>query len=276
VLVFAEHRHAQAQRTVDQQLLKPGQREGAAFQQLGRMTCACAADAQQALATLTQGLQATGLQEGAVRATPRDRTRGRLSQGAQPAQIIDTIEGALASSSASRPPLVDQQSGVIRATHGREETLLPPQDLWTGDTGQAHAERGCRCLNDPQFFASSRDRKKPEHVMAWLMVVTVCVLVYAALAYRIRQVLQDHDATFPNQQGKPVQNPTARWVFHDFVGIHVLRIPGQWDPVVVHLTEQHQSLLQLLGTSYIRFYRWIFMKMHEAVRNVRMIHVEHH
>ena len=26
------------------------------------------------------------------------------------------------------------------------------------------------------------------------MVVTVCVLVYAALAYRIRQVLQDHDA----------------------------------------------------------------------------------
>ena len=66
------------------------------------------------------------------------------------------------------------------------------------------------------------------------MVVTVCVLVYAALAYRIRQVLQDHDATFPNQQGKPVQNPTARWVFHDFVGIHVLRIPGQWDPVVVH------------------------------------------
>lgn len=129
VLVFAEHRHAQAQRTVDQQLLKPGQREGAAFQQLGRMTCACAADAQQALATFTQGLQATGLQEGAVRATPRDRTRGRLSQGAQPAQIIDTIEGALASSSASRPPLVDQQSGVIRATHGREETLLPPQDL---------------------------------------------------------------------------------------------------------------------------------------------------
>jgi hypothetical protein len=85
--------------------------------------------------------------------------------------------------------------------------------------------------------------------------MTVCWLVYAALEYRIRQVLQDHDATSPNQQGTPVQNPTARWVFHDFVGIHGLRIPGQGDPVVVNLTEQHQSLLQLLGTSSVRFYR---------------------
>ena len=91
--------------------------------------------------------------------------------------------------------------------------------------------------------------------MALLMVMTVCLLVYAALEYRIRQVLQDHDATFPNQQGQPVQNPTARWVFHDFVGIHVLRIPGPWDPLVVNLTEPHQSLLQLLGKSYVRFYR---------------------
>jgi transposase len=255
VLVYSEHRHAQAQRTVDKQLLKQGQREGAAFQKLGRMTFACEADAQQALATFTQGLQATFLQEVALRATPRYRTRGRPSQGAQPAQIIYTIEGALASSLAARPPLVDQQSCFILATNELDETLLPPQKLLTGYKGQAHAERGFRFLKDPQFFASSLYLKKPERVMALLMVMTVCLLVYAALEYRIRQVLQDHDATFPNQKGKPVQNPTARWVFHYFVGIHVLRIPGQWDPLVVNLTEQHQSLLQLLGKSYVRFYR---------------------
>jgi transposase len=126
VLVFSEQRHAQAQRTVDTQLLKQGQREGAAFQKLGRMTFACEADAQQALATFTQGLQATCLQEVTVRATPRYRTRGRPSQGAQPAQIIYPIEGALASSIAARPPLVDQQSCFILATNALDETLLPP------------------------------------------------------------------------------------------------------------------------------------------------------
>jgi hypothetical protein len=52
-----------------------------------------------------------------------------------------------------------------------------------------------------------------------------------------------------------VQNPTARWVFHDFVGMHVLRIPGPWDSIVLNLTEVHQRLLQLLGKPYTRFYR---------------------
>ena len=82
--------------------------------------------------------------------------------------------------------------------------------------------------------------------MALLMVMTVCLLVYAALEYRIRQALNDHAATFPDQKGKRIQHPTARWVFHYFVGIHLLCQAGQW-PIVLNLTEEHQHLLRLLG-----------------------------
>jgi transposase len=95
-------------------------------------------------------------------------------------------------------------------------------------------------------LASSRDRKTPERLMALLMGMTVCWLVYAALEYRIRTALKAHAATFPDQQGKRIQNPTARWVFHSCVGIHVL-YPPQPGPIVVNLTEEHQHLLQLLG-----------------------------
>jgi hypothetical protein len=45
--------------------------------------------------------------------------------------------------------------------------------------------------------------KKPERIMALLMVMTVCLLVYAALEYRLRTALKDHDATFPDHKGKP-------------------------------------------------------------------------
>ena len=86
------------------------------------------------------------------------------------------------------------------------------------------------------------------------MVMTVCLLVYAALEYRIRKALKDHGATFPDQKGKPTQNPTARWVSHSFVGIHVLLISQQW-PLVINLAEEHRNLLQLLGTRYTWFYR---------------------
>jgi transposase len=43
--------------------------------------------------------------------------------------------------------------------------------------------------------------------MALLMVMTVCLLVYAALEYRIRTGLTTSQATFPSQKGQPVQNP---------------------------------------------------------------------
>src|SRR5262249_39644833 len=49
MVVYSEHRHVQAQHTIDKHLLKQGQQEIAAFQRLRRMTFACEADAQQAL-----------------------------------------------------------------------------------------------------------------------------------------------------------------------------------------------------------------------------------
>lgn len=255
VLIASAHRQAQAQRTVDKQLRKQGDQEVPEFKKLCRTPFACEADARQALATFEHGLQATGLHAVIVRPTPRYGKRGRPSQDAPPARVVYAIEGALASSLATHQALIDQHGCFILATNELDEATLPPQEVLTGYKGQARAERGFRFLKDPQFFASSFYLKKPERIMALLMVMTVCLLVYAALEYRIRAALKEHGATFPNQQGKPVQNPTARWVFHYFVGIHVLLIPGQWVPLVVNLTDEHQQLLQLLGKPYERLYR---------------------
>jgi hypothetical protein len=89
--------------------------------------------------------------------------------------------------------------------------------------------------------------------MALLMIMTVCLLVYAALEYRIRKVLKAQQATFPNQKGQPIQHPTARWVFQYFVGIHLLLRPGEW-PLVLNLNDTHEHLLRLLGQPYKAFY----------------------
>jgi hypothetical protein len=90
--------------------------------------------------------------------------------------------------------------------------------------------------------------------MALLMVMTVCVLVYAALEQRIRTALTGQQATFPDQKGKRLQHPTARGGFHYFVGIHVLFIPGQ-GLMMLNLTDEHLHLLHLLGKRYVWFYR---------------------
>ena len=85
------------------------------------------------------------------------------------------------------------------------------------------------------------------------MVMTLCLLVYSALEYRIRQALHLHGQSFPDQKGKPTATPTARWVFQCFVGIHVL-IVNENQERVLNLENPHQRLLALLGTAYEAIY----------------------
>jgi transposase len=174
VLIDSKARQAQAQRTIDQTWRQQRDQELKALKQFCGLTCACEADACQALATFAQHLQATCLGASTVRATPRDGKRGRPGQGAQPDQLVDQIEGALASSLAARQALIDQHSCVILATNELDATHLPPQTLWQGYQDQTHVERGLRFLKDPEFLAASLYRKKPERIMALLIVMTVC------------------------------------------------------------------------------------------------------
>ena len=253
LLIASEPRQPQARRTGDTPLLQQGAQEVTALKKLCGTACACAADAPQALARLTQGLQATFLGASTVHAMARDGKRGRPGQGAPPAQVVYRIAGALAAALPARQARIDQHRCFILATNELDTSQLPPHEVLAGYTGQVRAERGLRFLKDPQFLASSLYLKKPERIMALLMVMTVCLLGYAALEYRIRTALKAQEATFPDQKGKPVQNPTARWVFHCFVGMHLLSVSGQW-PLGLKLTEEHGNLLKLLGKPSMQLY----------------------
>jgi transposase len=99
------------------------------------------------------------------------------------------------------------------------------------------------------FLADSLFLKSPKRIMALMMVMTICLLVYAALEYRMRQALKEKKQTFPNQKGKLIENPTIRWVSQYFVGIHMI-ILGKLQTIVSNLNEYHRKLLALLGKRY--------------------------
>ena len=160
-LIAAAPRQAQAQRTVGKQRLKYSNEEVKGFKKLCRTPFACEAEAPQALSTVGHSVQATGLSPVPVRSTLGYGKRGRPSQGAQPARVVSTIDGALASSLATRQALIDQPRWFILATNAREEAMVSPPEVLHGDTGQAPAERGFRCLKEPPFLASSFSLTQP-------------------------------------------------------------------------------------------------------------------
>lgn len=186
-------------------------------------------------------------------AVPHYRQAGRPAKDRQPDEITYRIEGALASLPEQYARKLQQKSCFILATNQLDSQALPDDELLSAYKDQQKVERGFRFLKDPLFMASTLYLKSPKRIMALMMVMTLCLLVYAALEYRIREALKKHDQTFPNQKGRPTCTPTARWVFQFFTGIHLLVI-AQEQVLILNMNEHQRQLLVVLGERYVALY----------------------
>jgi hypothetical protein len=103
-------------------------------------------------------------------------------------------------------------------------------------------ERGFRFLKAPLFFADSLFLKRPERLMALLMVMGGALLVYALAEHTVQTELTRRGESLPDQRGKPTQQPTMRRIFQLFEGIEVLWL-GQppWCPTPRLELEAHSS-----------------------------------
>ena len=153
-----------------------------------------------------------------------------------------------------RQQKIERKCCFILATNELDETKLSDEQFLIHYTpGQQKVEGGFRFLKDPMFRANTLFLKSPKRIEALMAIMTLCLLVYSALEYRIRQSLSENKAAFPNQTGGSADKPTARWVFQFFTGIHILLIGGI-QSVVLNCNKQHSSLLKLLGERYVLIY----------------------
>jgi transposase len=83
--------------------------------------------------------------------------------------------------------------------------------------------------------------------------MTLCLTVYAAIEYKIRQELIKTDQTLPNQLKKEVKNPTARWIFSLLQGIEVLYINDN-QPIIINLTGTKSKIIEILGAEAKKYY----------------------
>ncbi len=118
---------------------------------------------------------------------------------------------------------------------------------------QQQVERGFRFLKSPDFLVSSLYLKKPERIEALLMVMTLCLMVYAAIQHRIRYELKKQSRTFPDMKKKPAQNPAGRWIFCCFDGIYVQTINGT-EKHVIGISENQATIIFILGSTYQSIY----------------------
>jgi transposase len=246
LIVYSQQGYERDLRSLNRRTLKQSEREQKAFAKLCRRPFACRQDAQRAWEKFQKTLKYTVVADLQMREQPRYARRGKPKKGARPERVEYFLTGCVASCLDKRAQMVRIQGLFVLATNELDAQRLPAPEVLTGYKGQSHAENGFRFLKHPEFLASALFLQKPERIMALLMIMTLCLMVYAALESRIRQGLQQQGHTVLNQVNKPTDRPTARWIFHGFVGIHILFYEGQCMGVL-NLNERHWQIINLLG-----------------------------
>jgi len=140
----------------------------------------------------------------------------------------------------------------VFATNELDEEMLEAKEILKEYKNQQKVERGFRFLKDPKFHADSIFLKKPERIASLLMIMTLSLLVYSALEYKVRDNMKKKSLTFPNQKGKLISNPTMRWIFQYFSSV-VLIIFDE-DRQLDYFNENHETILECLGDNYWNFY----------------------
>lgn len=251
ILYKSQHASARESKTIAKNLLQESTKSAKAAKKLIIKPFFCEADATKAMNEFQSKNTHLLMSNKCVHQKAKFKGKGRPKPNQEPDYYEYFLGFDISMDTNTLQQRVEEESGYfILATNN---LALSAQELLEQYKSQQRVERGFRFLKSPEFLSDSLFLKKPERIEAMLMIMTLCLMVYASLEYKIRKELKEQDKTFANQSGKPTQNPTTRWIFECFFAIHILYL-NQNHKMVVGLTEQHRMILELLGIRYLQRY----------------------
>jgi transposase len=252
VTIFSEAAYRRECKTLSKNYRKGSEKEVKEFTKLSREVFSCRKDALKYYAKAVSRYKYVQASDVEIIEVQKHPTVGRPKKGALALTVGYQVRGCVSCSLKNKQRLEDSKGYFIITTNDLGPNFSMQEILETYKSQQS-VERGFRFLKSPDFLTSSFFLKKPERIEALLMVMTLCLLVYAAIEHKVREKLLENGENFLNQKRKPAQNPTARWIFFCFLGLHIVYINGK-KRQVTNLKERHRIILRCLGPPYQKMY----------------------
>jgi transposase len=257
LVVFSEAAQVRELKTLEKTQAKELETAQKEWRKIEGQTFNCTADAEQALAQFNKKWKHHQAIATASPITQYAR-RGRPSAEDQKEVVGYNLQGSVEVNAITVDDAKRTLGRFIIATNELDASRLSAAAMLENYTDQGiSVERGFRFLKDPLFFANSLFLKKPERIMALLMIMGLALLVYSLAERKLRQALRAMNATIPNQLRKPTQTPTIRWVFQMFQGLDILLIYQNGQVVfrkLVNLRPVQQQVITLLGPQVQKCY----------------------
>jgi len=252
LLIWSKEAYLREIKTLNKNYRTKSEAEYSDFKRLCKKEFACLPDAQKAYEDFKKKCKYIVIQDFKCNEIPKYQTKGRPGNGATPIMVYSI--DAIVSCDIEQYKSKQQTKGkFIIATDELDYDKLSDIDIFKAYKNQGKVEHGFRFLKDPQFAAATFFVEKPERVEALMMIMTLCLMVYAALEHEVRCLLAETKTSVPNQLGKPTEKPTMRWLFQLFKGIHIL-YDNEKPPICLNIKKIHEKVLNLLGINYIKYY----------------------
>ena len=252
LLIRSKHATKRERHLLDKRMLKQAEQSRKTFKKLCQKEFACAEDAKAAVKQWQEKQATVALEDIEIVSVPVYKGAGRPKAGETPVRQYYQIHGQLYTPLSKRKEELKQIGLFILATNDTSGDLTMAKMLSIYKS-QQKVENGFRFLKSPDFLTSGFYLKKPERIEALLMVMTTCLMVYAALEHRIRKELKAQDEYFPDMKKKPTQNPTARWVFQCFAGVDVLTV-NEAQTLILNIKDRQSVIIKILGPLYQKIY----------------------
>ena len=144
----------------------------------------------------------------------------------------------------------------ILATNQLDAKDLSNESVLQQYKEQSCVESGFKFIKNDAFELDSVFLKTPARIGALMMMMTLCLMVYNFAQYHLRKCLKDNDDIVPDQKGKPVQNPTMKWVAELMVVIAVVTINTEdaKQRFVTNVNQVHRKIIAYFGASALKIY----------------------
>lgn len=252
LLIHSEDKENRDIKTLNKRILKQSAKETKKLQSLGRQEFEDICAAQDAIKKLEESLKYSKINSFEILSKKKYAKAGKPSKGAMPLKVIYQIKGSLGPAEEKLKKLHATQGYYVMASNELDEKKLSVALMIKTYKQQASVERGFRFLKDPMMMGSSLFLQKTQRIMALLMIMTLCLLVYSALEFKIRTLLKQEQVTIKGRLGKLTDTPSLRWIFESFEGIHYLVQANATQ--ILNIKPRHRIILDILGDKYWKYY----------------------
>lgn len=186
----------------------------------------------------------------------RHTGKGRPKDGAEKQVVAYQLKASI-STSLQKIKLEKQVLGrFILATNQFDLNLLDNHSVLKQYKEQSCVESGFKFIKSNTFELDSFYLKTPSRIGALMMVMTLCLMVYNFAQYHMRKCMEENDDVLPNQVGKPVKNPTMKWIAElmNIIAVVTIKTESGTQRIVTNVKKVHRRIIAYFGQHALQIY----------------------